>query len=125
MWFDAGVNYGISSFGSSFGWILNFHPCGFNFFVGMDHLMTKVTPQYIPVGKLNTNVSVGFNAVTFGKNRSGYQKQKQTEHTDNICSVCLVLSPYIFFFFTRLLTLAKIITFVNKPNYNTYVPFKI
>lgn len=65
-WFDAGVNYGISSFGSSFGWILNFHPCGFNFFVGMDHLMTKVTPQYIPVGKLNTNVSVGFN-VTFGK----------------------------------------------------------
>ena len=28
--------------------------------------MTKVTPQYIPVGKLNTNVSVGFN-VTFGK----------------------------------------------------------
>lgn len=64
-WFDAGVNYGISTFGSSFGWILNFHPCGFNFFVGMDHLMGKVTPQYIPVGKLNTNISLGFN-ITFG-----------------------------------------------------------
>lgn len=65
-WFDAGVNYGISTFGSSFGWILNFHPCGFNFFVGMDHTLTKVTPQYIPVGKANLDFSLGFN-ITFGK----------------------------------------------------------
>lgn len=67
-WFDAGVNYGLSTFGSSFGWILNFHPCGFNFFVGMDHTLTKVTPQYIPVGNANTNVSLGFN-ITFGKRK--------------------------------------------------------
>ena len=64
-WFDAGVNYGLSSFGSSFGWLLNFHPRGFNFFIGMDHLMGKVSPQFIPVGSANMNVSFGFN-VTFG-----------------------------------------------------------
>lgn len=64
-WFDAGVNYAISSFGSSFGWLLNFHPRGFNFFVGMDHLMGKITPQFIPVKSGNMNLSLGFN-VTFG-----------------------------------------------------------
>lgn len=64
-WFDAGVNYAISSFGSSFGWLLNFHPRGFNFFIGMDHLMGKVSPQFIPVKSGNMNVSLGFN-VTFG-----------------------------------------------------------
>lgn len=64
-WFDASVNYGLSSFGSSFGWLLNFHPRGFNFFIGMDHLMGKVSPQFIPVESANMNVSFGFN-VTFG-----------------------------------------------------------
>lgn len=64
-WFNAGVNYAISSFGSSFGWLLNFHPRGFNFFVGMDHLMGKVSPQFIPVKSGNMNISLGFN-VTFG-----------------------------------------------------------
>lgn len=64
-WFDAGVNYAISTFGSSFGWLLNFHPKGFNFFVGMDHTLGKVTPQFIPVNNGNMNVSLGFN-VTFG-----------------------------------------------------------
>ena len=64
-WFDAGVNYAISSFGSSFGWLLNFHPRGFNFFVGMDHLVGKVTPQFIHVKSGNMNLSLGFN-VTFG-----------------------------------------------------------
>ena len=65
-WFEAGVNYGLSSFGSSFGWIINFHPAGFNFFIGMDHLMVKVTPQYFPVHRANANFSIGFN-VPFGK----------------------------------------------------------
>lgn len=68
-WFDASVNYGISTFGSSLGWILNFHPKGFNFFIGTDHMITKVNTQYIPVNRMNANVSLGFN-ITFGKNRS-------------------------------------------------------
>lgn len=64
-WFDAGINYAISTFGSSFGWLLNFHPKGFNFFVGMDHTLGKITPQGIPVNSGNMNISLGMN-VTFG-----------------------------------------------------------
>ena len=63
-WVDAGVNVAMSSFGASFGWIVNFHPKGFNFFVGMDQLMGKVNPQFIPVDNMNMNLSFGMN-VTF------------------------------------------------------------
>lgn len=65
-WFDVSVNYGASKYGSSFGWVLNFHPKGFNFFIGSDHMMFKVTPQFVPVHNLNANLNIGFN-VTFGK----------------------------------------------------------
>ena len=68
-WFEASVNYAISSFGSSLGWVLNFHPSGFNFFIGTDHMITKVTPQYVPVGNANANVSMGFN-ITWGKKKA-------------------------------------------------------
>lgn len=64
-WLEASVNYAYGSFGSGFGWMLNFHPKGFNFFVGMDHLVTKVTPQYAPIGNANANISLGFN-ITWG-----------------------------------------------------------
>lgn len=67
-WFDASVNYAISSFGSSLGWVLNFHPNGFNFFIGTDHMITKVTPQFVPVGNANANVCIGFN-ITWGKKK--------------------------------------------------------
>lgn len=63
-WFEAGVNYGISSFGSTMGAIVNFHPKGFSFFLGMDYLIGKVNPQFIPINNMNANVSMGFN-VTF------------------------------------------------------------
>ena len=68
-WFEASVNYACSSFGSSLGWVLNFHPNGFNFFIGTDHMITRVTPQYIPVGNANATVSLGFN-ITFGKKKN-------------------------------------------------------
>lgn len=64
-WFDASINYGASTYGSSFGWILNFHPKGFNFFIGSDHMIFKVNPQFVPIHNLNANVSLGFN-ITFG-----------------------------------------------------------
>lgn len=67
-WFDASVNYACSSFGSSLGWVLNFHPKGFNFFVGTDHMITKVNPQFIPINNANANVSFGFN-ITFGEKK--------------------------------------------------------
>ena len=64
-WFDCTVNYGASTYGSSFGWMINFHPKGFNFFVGSDHQFFKVTPQYVPVGNACASINFGFN-VTFG-----------------------------------------------------------
>lgn len=67
--FDASVNYALSTFGSSLGWILNFHAKGFNLFVGSDHQFFKVTPQYVPVGKMNTNFSMGIN-FPLGKSKS-------------------------------------------------------
>lgn len=74
-WFDASVNYAASTFGSSFGWILNFHPKGFNFFVGSDHMILKVSPQFVPVHNLNANINLGFN-ITFGKHKcKRYAKQ--------------------------------------------------
>lgn len=60
-WFNATVNYAYSTFGNSFGWMLNFHPRGFNFFVGSDHMIFKITPQGIPVGRATANVNLGFN----------------------------------------------------------------
>ncbi|MCM1108903.1 MAG: DUF5723 family protein [Clostridium sp.] len=59
--FDASINYAVSSFGSSLGWLLNVHTRGFNFFIGSDHQFFKVTPQFIPVHHLNTNFSMGIN----------------------------------------------------------------
>ena len=56
----------VSNFGGSFGGIVNFVFPGFNFFVGVDSFMLKVSPQYIPVEKFNTNLALGFN-ITFGK----------------------------------------------------------
>lgn len=63
-WFDCSVNYGASTYASSLGWMLNFHPRGFNFFVGTDHQFFKITPQVLPVGRANMNVNLGMN-VTF------------------------------------------------------------
>ncbi|CCZ49544.1 uncharacterized protein BN750_01394 [Bacteroides sp. CAG:661] len=60
-WFSAGINGAVSNVGSSMGWIVNFHPKGFNLFVGMDQLIGKVSKQYIPINHMNSNVSLGFN----------------------------------------------------------------
>jgi hypothetical protein len=64
-WFDATINYGASNFGSSFGWMLNFHPRGVNFFIGSDHQFFKVNKQFIPVGKASAAINLGI-SVTFG-----------------------------------------------------------
>ncbi|WP_353330119.1 DUF5723 family protein [Bacteroides sedimenti] len=67
-WFDATVNYSYSDFGPNLGWMVNFHPKGFTFFMGSDRMITEVTPQYIPVGNMNANLCLGFN-ITFGRKR--------------------------------------------------------
>lgn len=64
-WFDCTLNVGQSTYSTSMGWMLNFHPRGFNFFIGSDHQFFKITPQVLPVGNANMNINIGFN-VTFG-----------------------------------------------------------
>lgn len=59
-WLGVGVNYGLGSFGSSFGWILNIAPKGFNLYVGMDHTIGKLSKQYVPLN-LNSQFSFGIN----------------------------------------------------------------
>lgn len=63
-WFDCTVNFGQSTFASSLGWMVNFHPRGFNFFLGSDHQFFKITPQVLPVGRANMDLTLGMN-VTF------------------------------------------------------------
>ena len=58
-WLDLTVNYGDTTYGKSLGWMLNFHPAGINLFVGSDYMITKVTPQYLPINDMNAHVTVG------------------------------------------------------------------
>lgn len=60
-WLEASVNYGTTTYGSSLGWMFNFHPAGIAFFVGSDFMITKVNPQFIPINELNTHFTMGFN----------------------------------------------------------------
>ena len=64
-WFEASVNYAISSYGSSLGWMLNFHPRGFNLFFGTDSQIFKVSPQFIPVKRINTNICMVCMGINF------------------------------------------------------------
>ena len=58
--FSMGVNYAIGTYGSSFGWILNVHPGGFNLFLAMDHTMGKLAKQGVPLSS-NLSATVGIN----------------------------------------------------------------
>lgn len=58
---ELSANGALTTYGSSWGWMVNFHPNGFGLFIGSDCMLTKVTPQFIPVGNVNANVSLGIN----------------------------------------------------------------
>lgn len=60
-WFELSLNCGYGTYGTSLGWMLNFHPAGVNLFVGSDYMITKVTPQYIPLNNMNAHVTFGLN----------------------------------------------------------------
>lgn len=64
-WFEASVNCGVSTYGTSLGWMLNFHPAGLSMFVGSDFMITKVTPQFVPTNNLNANFTFGI-SIPFG-----------------------------------------------------------
>lgn len=57
-WIDGGVSFAVNSFATSMGWVINIHPKGYNFFIGMDHLLGKMSKEAIPLSS-NANVSLG------------------------------------------------------------------
>ena len=56
-WFGATLSYSfIHSKFQTFGWALNFSPKAINFFIGSDYMLTKVSPQFVPLtNALNFN----------------------------------------------------------------------
>ena len=64
-WFEASVNGGVGTFGPMWGWVINFCPTGFNFFIGMDHVVGKMAKQGVPLNS-NANFSLGI-AFPLGK----------------------------------------------------------
>jgi len=59
-WLDGGMSLGVGSFGASAGWLLNIRPKGFNFFIGMDHILGKQSKEFIPLSS-KASVNLGMN----------------------------------------------------------------
>ena len=55
------------------GWVLNVHPVGMNFFIGMDHILGKQSKEGIPLSS-NVSFCLGMN-VAWGK---AHKKKKET-----------------------------------------------
>lgn len=72
-WFSATTNYAYSTFGHSAGLAFTFHLPGFNFFVGTDSYlpMLNVSPQFIPINRINTSTTFGIN-IMFGAYNGRY-----------------------------------------------------
>ena len=76
-WLSIAGSYAISNFGNSLGGVLNVHLPGFNLYMGMDSFLPlmKVTPQFVPVNRMNTNLTMGI-TFTFGKAIGRYRTDK-------------------------------------------------
>ena len=77
-WFSLAGNYALSTYGESYGAAVNFHPKGLNLFVGVDSFkpILNMTPEYIPIDEINTNVVVGL-TFPFGKYNGRYPKKEK------------------------------------------------
>ena len=57
--FSASATFAAGTFGTSFGWLLNAHPTGFNFFLGMDHTLGNLAKQGVPLsGKADVHLGI-------------------------------------------------------------------
>lgn len=61
-WFNAAVTADISNVAISWGTIINFCPRFINFFVGVDFMMTAITPQFLPMRDAGPRFSLGLSA---------------------------------------------------------------
>ena len=79
-WFSITTNYAFSHFGHSWGGAININLPGFGVFVGLDSFapLLNVTPQYIPIDALNTNLALGIN-FNFGKNHGRYASKDKAD----------------------------------------------
>lgn len=70
-------SYAFSTIGNSMGAAVNIHLPGLTLYAGVDSFLPlmNVTPSYIPIDALNTNVSVGLN-IAFGKYKGRYPRRK-------------------------------------------------
>ena len=69
----------LANFGSDAGIMLNFHPRGFNFFIGADVPMCKYEPAYYaPISLAAVNVNMGIN-FTFGPKHKRKYKTVETQ----------------------------------------------
>lgn len=58
--FDAAVSFGAGTFGTDLGWILNLHAPGFNLFLGMDRIPTKLAKPAVPMNDASMNFGINF-----------------------------------------------------------------
>ena len=66
-WLNGGINLGMTSFCTTMGWVLNVHPSGFNFFLGMDHIIGKTGANMVPLDS-NVSFNLGMN-IAFGSKK--------------------------------------------------------
>jgi len=59
-WFEGSVSLAVNSYSFNTGFLANFHTKGFNFFIGMDQILGKMSKEFIPLNS-NGNVSLGVN----------------------------------------------------------------
>lgn len=76
-WFNVAFTGTLSNYGPDWGWVLNLCPRGFNFFIGTDHMVTRVTPQFIPTKKATVNLNMGLNIPMGGPRRHKEIRQKE------------------------------------------------
>lgn len=78
-WLNGGVSFALNDYCASTGWVLNVHPRGFNFFVGMDHILGKQSKEGIPLSS-NAQFTIGMN-VTWGGSKAREERLRVRENS--------------------------------------------
>lgn len=77
-WFSITGNYAHSTYGGSYGAAFNLYLGCLNLFAGVDSFkpLLNMTPQYIPIDSMNTNLALGLN-IAFGKYHGRFPKKSK------------------------------------------------
>lgn len=58
-WFEASLNGAVSTTGVTAGFLADFHAKHFNFFIGVDQFLSKLSSECIPLSHSNSNLTLG------------------------------------------------------------------